>query len=338
MNMAYRLGAGVWCDNPGASRFGEATRSARTITERIKAYKKLGLSGIEAHDNEITAQIAKRVKKVLDANRMSVSLYTANFFWDKKYANGALASHDRAVRKAAVEQLKKAIDTAHVLEASVLVYWNGQEGQDVAFGKNGVEALGYLRDAFNEALEYDATNYGEKAIPVAIEPKPNEPRCSMLLPTVGDAIAFAYSLDPRYQSMVGVNPEVAHSIMVGLNYTKDLETALFHNKLFHVHLNDQEGPKYDQDLAFGSVNPKRGLEILACLRNNNYQGWMSFDLNPFRTDSEQKRNNIIKASIANFKRLSAIADKLDWRKIKRFRSAGDFSGLDMYIDSVLLSG
>jgi len=335
--MAYKFAAGVWCDNPGASRFGEATRKARTIRERIRAYKKLGLSGIEAHDNEITAQMAKRIKKVLDDNRMCVALYTANFFWDKKYTNGALASHDPKVRNAAVDQLKKAIDTAHVLEADVLVYWNGQEGQDVAFGKNGVEALGYLRDAFNEALEYDATNYGDKAIPVAIEPKPNEPRCSMLLPTVGDAIAFSYSLEPRYQAMVGVNPEVAHSIMVGLDYTKDIETALFHNKLFHIHLNDQEGPKYDQDLPFATVNAKRGLEILACLKNNKYQGWISFDLNPLRTDSEEKRNNIIKGSMANFKRLSVIADKLSWRRIKRFRSTGDFSGLDMYIDSVLLS-
>lgn len=335
--MAYKFAAGVWCDNPGASRFGEATRSDRTIEEKIEAYKKLGLSGIEAHDNEITSEMAPKIKKLLDDSRMSVALYTANFFWDKKYANGALASHDPATRKAAIEQLKKAIDTAHVLEADVLVYWNGQEGQDVAFGKDGVEALGYLRDAFNEALDYDATNYGEKAIPVAIEPKPNEPRCQMLLPTVGDAIAFAYSLDPRYQSKVGVNPEVAHSIMVGLDYTKDIETALFHNKLFHVHLNDQEGPKYDQDLAFASVNAKRGLEIIACLRNNNYQGWVSFDLNPLRTDSEEKRNNIIEACIANFNRLSAIADKLEWEKIKGFRAAGDFSGLGMYIDDILLS-
>lgn len=335
--MAYKLAAGVWCDNPGASRFGEATRSAKTINERIRAYKKLGLSGIEAHDNEITHQMAKKTKKILDENGMSVALYTSNFFWNKNYANGALASHDPKIRSAAVDQLKKAIDTAHVLEADVLVYWNGQEGQDVAFGKDGVESLGYLRDAFNQALDYDAVNYGDKAIPVAIEPKPNEPRCSMLLPTVGDAIAFAYSLDPRYQSMVGVNPEVAHSIMVGLDYTKDIETAIFHKKLFHVHLNDQEGPKYDQDLPFACVNAKRGLEILACLKNNNYNGWVSFDLNPLRTDSEEKRNNIIKASIANYRRLSAIADKLSWRKIKRLRREGDFSGLDMYIDSVLFS-
>jgi xylose isomerase len=335
--MAYKFAAGVWCDNPGASRFGEATRTARTIEERIKAYKKLGLSGIEAHDNEITAEMAPKIKKVLDDNRMCLALFTANFFWQKKYANGALASHDPAVRRQAVEQLKRAIDTAHVLDACVLVYWNGQEGQDVLFGKDGVEALGYLRDAFNEALEYDATNYEDRAIPVAVEPKPNEPRCSMLLPTVGDAIAFSYSLDPRYQSMVGVNPEVAHSIMVGLDYVKDLETALFHKKLFHVHLNDQEGPKYDQDLPFGSVNAKRGLEIIACLKNNDYRGWISFDLNPLRTDSDEKRNNIIKACMANFKRFSATAEKLDWKKIKRFRSAGDFSGLDMYIDSVLLS-
>jgi xylose isomerase len=336
--MDYRLAAGVWCDNPGASRFGEATRKEKTIAERIKVYKKLGLSGIEAHDTEIPRQVAKRTKRMLDDNGMSVALFSANFFWDKRYANGALASHDAAVRKSAVEQLKRAIDTAHVLEASVLVYWNGQEGQDVAFGKDGVQALAHLRDAFNEALDYDATNYGEKAIPVAIEPKPNEPRCQMLLPTVADAIAFAYSLDPRYQSMMGVNPEVAHSIMVGLDFTKDIETAIFHKKLFHIHLNDQEGPKYDQDLAFASVSPKRGLEIIACLKNNKYQGWVSFDLNPLRTDSEEKRNNILKASIANFKRLSAIADKLSWRKIKRLRAAGDFSGLDMYIDSVLLSG
>jgi len=336
--MAYKFAAGVWCDSPGASRFGEATRSARTIEEKIRAYKKLGLLGIEAHDNEITAEMAPQIKKILDDNRMNVALYTANFFWEKKYANGALASHDPRVRKAAVEQLKKAIDTAHVLEASVLVYWNGQEGQDIAFGKDGVEALGHLRDAFNEALEYDATNYGERAIPVAIEPKPNEPRCQMLLPTVGDAIAFAYSLDPRYQSWVGVNPEVAHSIMVGLDYTKDIETALFHNKLFHVHLNDQEGPKYDQDLPFAAVSAKRGLEIVACLKNNDYRGWISFDLNPLRTDPEEKRNNIIRASMANFKRLSAIADRLDWKKIKRFRAARDFSGLDMYVDGVLLSG
>jgi len=334
--MAYKFAAGVWNDNPGASRFGDATRTKLAIPEKIRLFKEIGLWGIEAHDNEVTPRTAPEIKKVLDDLGMKCAMYTPNFFWDSKYANGALASHDPDVRKAAIAQAKKAVDTAHLLDAGVMVYWNGQEGSDVVFGKDGVSALGHLRDAFNDILAYDAKKYGEKALRLAIEPKPNEPRCHMLLPTIGDAIAFSYSLDPAHQARVGVNPETAHSLMVGLDYVKDLETALFHKKLFHIHLNDQEGPKYDQDLPFGAVNLKMALEVVALLQRHNYQGPISFDLNPLRTDSDAGRSNILKASMRNFERLSAIAQKLDWKKVEAFRSAGDFSGLDMYVDELLI--
>ena len=327
---------GVWNDNPGGSRFGEPTRNAKSFVGKIRLYKTLGISGIEAHDNEIVPDMVPEVRKVLQEEGMFMAMYTPNMFWRKEYANGALASHDPQVRKMAVKQFKRAIDTAHELEAALIVYWNGQEGSDVAFGKDGVEALGYLRDGFNEILAYDSEQYGDKALRIAIEPKPNEPRCHMLLPTVGDALAFAYSLDVRYNDRVGVNPETAHSLMVGLDYVKDLETALFHNRLFHIHLNDQESPKYDQDLPFASVNPKLGLEAVATLERHNYNGLVAFDLNPLRTDSEEMRSNIIKASIRNYERLCAIAETIDWGKIEGLRAAGAFSELDMYIDKLLI--
>ena len=334
--MELRFACGVWNDNPGLSRFGNATRKALSIPEKIANFARIGIKAIEAHDNEITAEMAEGIKKVLDDHGLACAMYTPNFFWDPKYANGALASHDPEIRKQAIQQAKRAVDTAHVLEASVMVYWNGQEGHDVAFGKDGVEALKYLRDAFNEILLYDLENYGDKALRLAIEPKPNEPRCHMLLPTIGDAIAFSYTLDERVRDRVGVNPEVAHSLMIGLDYVKDIETALYHGKLFHVHLNDQEGPKYDQDLPFGSVNPKMALEIVAVLERGGYDGYIAFDLNPLRTDSDEDRLNIIKASMRNFRRLYEIAKSLDWKKIEELRSAGKFSELDMYIDEKLI--
>jgi xylose isomerase len=334
--MATTFSAGVWNDNPGASRFGEATRSAKSVIEKITMFSEIGIKGIEAHDNEITPEMVGEVKKVLRDNGMFVAMYTPNFFWDRKYANGALASHDEKVRKEAIEQAKKAIGTAHELEAGVLVYWNGQEGADVAFGKDGVEALRKLQDAFNEILAYDADNYPGNEIRLAIEPKPNEPRSHMLLPTVGDAIAFSYALDKRFQERVGVNPEKAHSDMVGLDYVKDIETALYHYKLFHIHLNDQQGPKYDQDLAFGSVNPKKALEVVTVLDRQGYAGPIGFDLNPLRTDSDEKRLNILKHSMENYERLLKISMELNFSEIERLRKEGDFSGLDMMIDRALL--
>jgi len=334
--MAITFVAGVWNDNPGASRFGEATRSAKTVIEKIGMFSKIGIKGIEAHDNEITPDMVPEVMKALKDNDMFVAMYTPNFFWDKSYSNGALASHDEKVRRRAIEQAKRALDTAHKLEASLIVYWNGQEGSDVPFGKDGVDGLKKLRDALNEILAYDSDNYRGKEIRLAIEPKPNEPRCHMLLPTVGDAIAFSYSLDERFRDRVGVNPETAHSVMIGLDYIKDLETALFHYKLFHVHLNDQEGPKYDQDLAFGSSNPKTALEVVTVLDRNGYPGPIAFDLNPLRTDSDEKRSNILKHSMENYRRLLEISTKLNFKEIGELRKKGDFSGLDMMIDRVLL--
>ena len=335
--MPVTFAAGVWNDNPGASRFGEATRPARTVIEKIKMFSSIGIKGIEAHDNEITADMVPEVMKALKDHDMFVAMYTPNFFWDKKYSNGALASHDENVRREAIEQAKRALDTAHRLGAGVLVYWNGQEGSDVAFGKDGVEGLAKLRDAFNEILEYDSENYKGKEIRLAIEPKPNEPRCHMLLPTVGDAIAFSYTVDERFRERVGVNPETAHSVMVGLDYVKDLETAIYHYKLFYVHLNDQEGPKYDQDLAFGSANPKKALEAVTVLDRNGYAGPISFDLNPLRTDSDEKRLNILKYSMDNYNKLLEVSTRLNFKEIEQVRGAGDFSGLDIMIDRVLIA-
>ena len=333
----YIYSVGVWNDNPGASRFGEATRSHKTVIERIRLLKSLGIGAIEAHDNEVKPEMVDEVKHILDEEGLIMGMYTPNFFWDKEYANGALASHDPAIRRKAIDRFKRAIDNAHKLEARVVVYWNGQEGSDVALGKCGVQALGYLRDAFNEVLEYDYENYGDKALRLAIEPKPNEPRCHMLVPTVGDALAFALSLDPRHNHRVGVNPETAHSVMIGLDYVKDLETALYFKRLFHIHLNDQEGPKYDQDLAFASAHLKRGLETVAVLKRHNYDGLIGFDLNPLRTDNEAMRSNIIKTSIKNFERLSQLADEIDWDKVEEMKSAGAFSELDAYLDNLLLA-
>jgi xylose isomerase len=332
----YIYSVGVWNDNPGASRFGEATRSSKTIVERIKMLKSLGVKAIEAHDNEVTADMATEIKKILDDEGLIQGMYTPNFFWDKEYANGALGSHDPKTRQIAIERFKKAIDTAHVLDARVVVYWNGQEGSDVALGKCGVDTLGYLQDAFNQVLEYDSENYGDKALRLAIEPKPNEPRCHMLLPTIGDALAFAMSLDPKYNQRVGVNPETAHSVMVGLDYVKDLEAALFFKRLFHIHLNDQEGPKYDQDLSFASAHLKRGLETIAVLKRHHYDGLIGFDLNPFRTDIEEERSRIIKTSIKNFERLAEIADGIDWTFVEELRSEAKFSLLDEYLDGLLM--
>ena len=326
---------GLWNDNPGASRFGEATRSVKTVIEKIRMFAKLGVGALEAHDNEITPEMAPEIVKVLQSEGMIMGMYTPNFFWDAQYANGALASHNVATRRSAIERFKRAIDTAHVLLARLLVYWNGQEGSDVSLGKCNIEALKYLQDAFNEVLEYDSSQYGAEALRIAIEPKPNEPRCHMLLPTVGDALAFAMSLDPKHNQRVGVNPETAHSIMIGLDYVKDLESALFYKRLFHVHLNDQEGPKYDQDLAFASAHLKRGLETVAVLDHHNYKGLIGFDLNPLRTDSDGNRSRIIRASIRNFERLLEIAQELNWENVQSMRNRGDFSSLDEYLDGLI---
>jgi len=332
----YTYCVGVWNDNPGASRFGEATRSPKSVMEKIKMLKNLGVMAVEAHDNEITSAMAPALRKLLDDEGMEMGMYTPNFFWDAQYANGALASHDAAIRRSAIDRFKKAMDTAHVLRAHVVVYWNGQEGSDVALGKCSLDALSHLQDAFNEILEYDASQYGDQALRIAVEPKPNEPRCHMLLPTVGDALAFAMSLNPRHNHRMGVNPESAHSIMIGLNYVKDLESALFYKRLFHIHLNDQEGPKYDQDLAFASAHLKRGLETLAVLVHHGYTGLIGFDLNPLRTDDEASRSQVIKTSIRNFEGLLAIAHKLDWQQIQIWRNKGAFSELDAYLDDLLL--
>jgi xylose isomerase len=283
---------GIWClQNRGRDPFGDQTRPALSAIDCITGLAKRGCYGFEFHDNDIIPfdasaaqrdQIVKDVKKASADGGIKATMATTNLFYHPVFKDGAFTSTDPAIRLFATQKVMRCLDIAAELGTEVFVFWGGREGVDVDAAKDPIQTGGWFREAMNFLCEYVIGN--DYNIKFALEPKPNEPRGDLYLPTVGSMLAFIATLD--HPEMVGINPETAHVKMAGLNPYHEFAQALDAGKLFDIHLNGQQPLRYDQDLSFGSDNIKEAFFTIKLLKDHDYQGTIGFDAHPYRSEAD----------------------------------------------------
>jgi xylose isomerase len=282
---------GLWTvGNRGRDPFGEFVRPALDPVVAVERLAGLGAWGVNFHDNDLvpidadTAErdrIVIRFRKALEATGMKVPMATTNLFTDPVFKDGAFTSHDSRVRAYAVQKTMRAMDLGVELGAKTYVFWGGREGAEVDAAKDAVEAIKRFREAIDFLCEYARDQKYD--LRFALEAKPNEPRGDLYFPTTASYLGFISTL--AYPQMVGVNPEVAHEHMIGLNFYHVVAQAIEAGKLFHIDLNDQKPGRFDQDLRFGSESIKALFFVVKLLEESGYDGPRHFDAHALRTES-----------------------------------------------------
>jgi xylose isomerase len=275
--------------------FGDATRMPVDPVESVHRLAELGAWGVSFHDDDLVPfgsddgardVIVKRFEAALAETGLVVPMMTTNLFTHPVFKDGAFTSNDRSVRRFAMRKVMRHLDLAARLGASTYVFWGGREGSEVDAAKDVRAALDRYREALDLLAQYCVDSGYD--IRFALEPKPNEPRGDILLPTVGHALAFIETLE--HSDRVGVNPEVGHEQMANLNFVHAISQALWQGKLFHIDLNGQHGPKFDQDLVFGHGDLISAFGLVDLLENGGpggapaYDGPRHFDYKPLRTE------------------------------------------------------
>jgi xylose isomerase len=281
---------GLWTvGNPGRDPFGHGVRTPPSPVEIVHRLADLGAYGVNFHDDDLVPPgssaaereaIVKRFRRALDDTGVKVPMATTNLFSRPVFKEGAFTANDPAIRRLAVAKTLDAIDLGVELGATVFVMWGGREGVEAEAAKDIRTALDRYAEAVNLCCAYARDrNYDVR---FALEPKPNEPRGDLLLPTVGHALAFINRLE--WPDMVGLNPEFAHETMSGLNFTHAVAQTLWQDKLFHIDLNAQRIGKYDQDFRFGSEGIRDAFYLVKLLEDSGWQGMRHFDAHPYRTE------------------------------------------------------
>ena len=269
--------------------FGDATRAPLDPVEAVHRLAELGAYGVTFHDDDVApfgstdrgrTEAIDRFRKALDEAGLIVPMATTNLFFHPVFKDGAFTSNDRDIRRYALRKTARNLDLAAELGAKTYVFWGGREGAESPAGKDVRAAL----DRYAEAIDSLAGYVLERGYDIrfALEPKPNEPRGDILLPTIGHALAFISTLE--HEDIVGLNPEVGHEQMAGMNFAHGIAQALWHGKLFHIDLNGQRGPKFDQDLVFGHGDLLDAFTLVDLLEAGGYDGPRHFDFKPARTE------------------------------------------------------
>ncbi|HOV48032.1 MAG: xylose isomerase [Anaerolineae bacterium] len=286
----HKFTFGLWTvGSRGADPFGAPVRPSRTPAELVYLLGEVGAYGVNFHDNDLipidatpaeAAAIKREFRQALADTGLVVPMATTNLFYDPVFKDGAFTSNDPRVRAYAIQKTLRAIDLGIEFGAQVYVFWGGREGAETDSAKSPVEALKRTREALNFFCEY-VLDQGYD-LKFALEAKPNEPRGDIYTPTTGHMLAFIETLD--HPEMVGVNPEVAHEHMAGLNFLHGVAQAWEAGKLFHIDLNDQYPGRYDQDLRFGSRDIKAAFYLVKFLEDVGYTGSRHFDAHAYRTE------------------------------------------------------
>jgi xylose isomerase len=316
--------------------FGEATRPVLAAVEAVHKLAELGAYGITFHDDDLVPpdssagerqRIVDEFKKALADTGMVVPMVTTNLFGDPVFKDGGFTSNDRSVRRYALRKVMRNMDLAAELGAEIYVFWGGREGSEVDFAKDVRAALDRYREGIDMLAQYSIDKgYGMR---FAIEPKPNEPRGDILLPSIGHALAFINELE--HADMVGINPETGHEQMATLNYTHGIAQALWAGKLFHIDLNGQKGPRYDQDMVFGYGDLLQAFSTVDLLENGApgggpvYEGDRHFDYKPLRTESME---GVWESALANMELYLTLRDRSrEFRADPRVQEALDDAGV-----------
>lgn len=287
----HKFSFGLWTvGNPGRDPFGEPVRQVLPPVQLVQLLGEVGAWGVNFHDNDLVPidataaerdRIVRDFKKTLSLLGLCVPMATVNLFTSPVFRDGAFTSNDPAVRAYAVQKTMRAMDLGAEFAARIFVLWGGREGAETDACRRPDEAIKRLREAVNYLCEYSAAQkYGYR---FALEAKPNEPRGDLYFSTTGAYLAFIATLD--HPEVVGVNPEVAHEMMSGLNFLHAVAQAWESRKLFHIDLNDQVIGRYDQDFRFGSANPKLAFLLVRFLEDSGYDGSRHFDAHAYRSEN-----------------------------------------------------
>jgi xylose isomerase len=302
-----RFSFGLWTVGwRGVDVFGGAVRPPLDPVAAVHKLAELGAAAVTFHDDDVVpdqstrAETIDRFKKALADTGMGVEMVTTNLFGHPVFKDGGLTANDRAVRRYALAKVLRNLDLAADLGAGTYVLWGGREGAESGAAKDVAAALDRYREALNILCGYVREQGYD--IRFALEPKPNEPRGDILLPTIGHALAFIYTLDDP--DIVGLNPEVGHEEMAGLNYAHGITQTIWQEKLFHIDLNGQHGPRFDQDLRFGAGNLRGAFWTVDVLQGAGtgraYQGYIHFDYKPPRTENVDDVWETARACMRNY--------------------------------------
>ena len=308
----------------GRDPFGEPVRQQVSPVDIVHFLAEVGAYGVNFHDNDLVPfgataaerdRIVRDFKRALEETGLVVPMATTNLFTHPIFRDGAFTSADAAVRAFALQKTMRAIDLGAEFGAKIYVFWGGREGTETDAYGDPRDAIKYFREAINFLCEYaNEQGYGMR---FALEPKPNEPRGDIYLPTVGHALFFITTLD--HPHMVGVNPEFAHETMAGLNFLHGVAQALEAGKLFHIDLNDQVMGRYDQDFRFGAENPKRAFFLVKLLEESGYDGSRHFDAHAYRTEDAEGVKAFARGCMRSYLILKS--------KAERFKADAEIQGV-----------
>jgi xylose isomerase len=286
----HKFTFGLWTvGSTGRDPFGNSVREAKSPVELVHLLAEVGAWGVNFHDNDLVPidatpaerdRIVRDFKAALAETGLCVPMATTNLFFDPIFKDGAFTANDPKVRAYALQKTMNAIDLGVELGAKIYVFWGGREGTETDAAKDPITSIKRTREAMNFLCEYALDQKYD--LKFALEAKPNEPRGDIYNSTTGHMLAFIETLD--HPEMVGVNPEVAHEHMAGLNFTHAVAQAIDAGKLFHIDLNDQAFGRYDQDFRFGAVNLKSAFFLVKLLEDNGYAGSRHFDAHAYRTE------------------------------------------------------
>ena len=313
----HKFTFGLWTvGNIGRDPFGGPVREPLTPVELVHLLADVGAYGVNFHDNDLVPidttlaernQIVRDFKQALVDTGLVVPMATTNLFSDPAFKDGAFTSNDPKVRAYALHKTMHAIDLGVELGAKIYVFWGGREGTETDTAKDPITAIKRSREAMDFLCEY-VLDQGYD-LKFALEAKPNEPRGDMYNATTGHILAFLSTL--AHPEMVGVNPEVAHEHMAGLNFTHAVAQALEAGKLFHIDLNDQAFGLYDQDFRFGAVNVKSAFFLVKLLEDNKYDGSRHFDAHAYRTEDYEGVKDFARGCMRTYLILKEKAERFN---------------------------
>lgn len=339
----YRFSFGPWNIHEGADPFGPPVRETIPLNRKLEAYKELGFDGVQFHDDDAVPGIdelsasevekaAKGVRRTLDDHGLSAEMVAPRLWEAPCTIDGAYTSNDPKTREYARERSRRCIDIAHILGTDLIILWLAREGTYIREAKDSRKATDQIVEALDDMLGYDAN------IRIAIEPKPNEPVDQAYLPTTGHALATGYrTIAPE---RVGVIIESAHAILAGLDPSDEMGFALSFDKLWSVHLNDQNGLKFDEDKAFGSVDLRRAFNQVRILDEHGYGNegsWVGLDVKAMRTQKGMAIDHL-RNSRETFLALLDVWRNIDQARIRETIAERDYEALDQMIIRALMGG
>ncbi|MEX0331414.1 MAG: TIM barrel protein [Puniceicoccaceae bacterium] len=343
-NTDYRFSFGPWNISEGGDPFGPDVRVPYPHEEKYKLYKPLGFDGVQFHDDDVVPDLenldpagiiskAEEVRRILDSEGLVAEFVAPRLWFDEKTVDGGYTSNSASDRAYAWDRTQRSIDIARTIGTKAIVLWLAREGSYLREAKDAKLAYERLLEVINKILAYDPE------VEVWIEPKPNEPTDLAYVPTTGHAVALAYASTDHTRVKTVI--ESAHAILAGLDPSDEMAFALAHDKLGSIHLNDQNGLKYDQDKNFGAANLRAAFNQVLVLEQSGYGSngeFVGLDVKTFRTQGGSPITDHLKNSREIFLMLVEKARSYDLELVQQYRDARDYEGLELYTLKHLLQG